>query len=102
MRLAYRERRDRAVETAAALGLDVFRTQGTFYLLVNVAASALSPMDFTLRLLEQERVAVAPGEVFGPGGAGLVRISLAREPDEIAEGLTRIARAIERFGAGGG
>jgi aspartate aminotransferase len=101
MRLAYRERRDRAVETAAALGLDVFRTQGTFYMLVNVAASRLSATDFTMRLLEQERVAVAPGEVFGPGGAGLIRISLAREPDEIAEGLTRIAHAIETFGAAG-
>ena len=37
MRAAYRERRDRAVETAAAHGLDVFRTQGTFYMLVDIA-----------------------------------------------------------------
>ena len=99
MRLAYRERRDRAVETASTLGLDVFRTQGTFYMLVNVAGSRLSSRDFTLRLLDEHRVAVAPGEVFGPGGDGLVRISLAREPDEIAEGLSRIARAIETFGS---
>jgi aminotransferase len=68
---------------------------------VNVSASGLTARDFTMRLLEQECVAVAPGEVFGPGGAGLVRISLAREPEEIAEGLTRIARALETSGAGG-
>jgi aspartate aminotransferase len=98
MRVAYRERRDRALEEAGALGLDVFRTQGTFYMLIDVAGSGLNSRDFTLRLLEEQRVAVAPGEVFGPGGHGLVRISLAREPDEIAEGLTRIARAIETFG----
>ena len=41
MRDAYRERRDRAVEAAAAHGLDVFRTQGTFYMLVDIAASGL-------------------------------------------------------------
>ncbi len=95
MRLAYRERRDRAVSVAAEVGLDVFRTQGTFYMLVDVSRSRMTPRDFTLHLLEHHDVAVAPGEVFGPGGDGLVRISLAREPDEIAEGLRRIARAID-------
>jgi aspartate/methionine/tyrosine aminotransferase len=97
MRAAYRMRRDRAVDVAAEFGLDVFRTQGTFYMLVNVSASGLSPHEFTLRLLDEFHVAVAPGEVFGPGGNGLVRISLAREPGETAEGMTRIARAIETF-----
>ena len=99
MRAAYRERRDRAVETAAAHGLDVFRTQGTFYMLVDVAASGLSSRDFTLRLLDEFRVAVAPGEVFGPGGHGLVRLSFAVEPDVLAEGMSRIAEAIETYAA---
>jgi len=99
MRAAYRERHDRAVESAAAHGLDVFRTQGTFYMLVDVAASGLSPREFTLRSLDEFHVAVAPGDVFGPGGDGLVRISFAVEPDVLAEGLSRIAQAIESFKA---
>jgi aspartate aminotransferase len=99
MREAYRRRRDRAVEEAARLGLPVFRTQGTFYMLVDISASGLSPREFTLRLLDEHHVAVAPGEVFGPGGDGLVRISLAVEEDVIAEGLTRIATAVEAFAA---
>ena len=72
--------------------LPVFRTQGTFYMLVDISASGLSPREFTLRLLEESHVAVAPGEVFGPGGDGLVRISFAVEEDVLAEGLRRIAR----------
>jgi aspartate/methionine/tyrosine aminotransferase len=99
MRLAYRERRDRAVAVAAELGLDVFRTQGTFYMLVDVSASGLPAHEFTLRLLDELHVAVAPGEVFGPGGAGLVRVSLGREADETTEGLRRIRRAIDAFAA---
>jgi aspartate/methionine/tyrosine aminotransferase len=99
MRDAYRERRDRAVEAAAAHGLDVFRTQGTFYMLVDISAAGLSPREFTLRLLDDLHVAVAPGEVFGPGGDGFVRISFAVEPDVVAAGMARIARAVETFAA---
>ncbi len=94
MRLAYATRRDRARAAAAELSLRVSRTEGTFYMLVDVSDSGLTSRDFTMRLLRDARVAVAPGEVFGPGGEGLVRISLAREPDEIAEGLRRISATI--------
>ena len=97
MRTAYRERRDRAVDVASSAGLDVFRTQGTFYMLVDIASSGLSSRDFTQRLLDEFNVAVAPGEVFGPGGAGLVRISFAVEPDVLAEGMSMISRAVEAF-----
>jgi aspartate/methionine/tyrosine aminotransferase len=97
MRDAYRERRDRAVEAASAHGLDVFRTQGTFYMLVDVSASGLSAREFTLRALEELHVAVAPGEVFGPGGEGLVRVSFGVEADVLAEGMARLAQAIETF-----
>jgi aminotransferase len=45
------------------------------------------------RLLEEHRVAVAPGEGFGPSGAGWARISLA-VPDEVIEaGAERLADA---------
>ncbi len=96
MRDAYRERRDVAVAAARDLGLSVSRTKGTFYMVVDVSASGLEPMDFTLRLLEEGGVSVAPGEVFGPGGAGIVRISLAVEPEPLVEGMRRIAAMLAR------
>src|SRR5262249_33427135 len=99
MRAAYVRRRDRAVAEAGRLGLPIFRTQGTFYMLVDISGSGLEPREFTLRLLDERHVAVAPGEVFGAGGAGRVRISLAVEEDVIAEGLERIAQAIDDFAA---
>ena len=61
--------------------------------------SGLPAREFTLRLLDELHVAVAPGEVFGPGGEGLVRISFAVEADVLAEGMSRLARAIETFAA---
>jgi aspartate/methionine/tyrosine aminotransferase len=42
-------------------------------------------------------VAVAPGETFGPGGAGLVRLSLAAAAPVIEEGIARLARAVDAW-----
>ncbi len=51
------------------------------------------------RLLLEHRVAVAPGEGFGPSGAGYARISVS-VPDEVLEaGLARLARALEQVHA---
>jgi aspartate/methionine/tyrosine aminotransferase len=99
MRDAYRERRDRAWELLCERGLRAFRTQGTFYLVADVSDAGLSSMEFTLRLLREWGVAVAPGEVFGPGGEGLVRVSLAEEPDVIEVGLGRLADAVQTLAA---
>jgi aspartate/methionine/tyrosine aminotransferase len=98
MRDAYVARRDRSLLAARRLGLSVSPTDGTFYMLIDISACGQSSRDFTMRLLRDASVAVAPGEVFGPGGNGLVRISLAREPDEIEEGMHRIAATIATMG----
>jgi aspartate/methionine/tyrosine aminotransferase len=47
------------------------------------------------RLLTEHRVAVAPGEGFGPSGAGWARLSLAVTDDVIARGAERLAEAFE-------
>jgi aspartate aminotransferase len=99
MREAYRGRRDSAWEAVLAEDLDAVRTQGTFYMLVDVSAAGLESMELARRLLEEERVAVAPGLVFGPGGEGKARISFAGEPETIREGVRRIARLLERAAA---
>ena len=96
MRSAYVENRDSAWTRLLELGLEGFRTQGTFYMLVDIAKSGLAPLDFSLRLLEEGGVAVAPGEVFGPGGNGVVRISLANDRENIELGLDALSSFIEK------
>ncbi len=96
MRSAYVENRDSAWTRMLELGLEGFRTQGTFYMLVDIARSGLAPLDFSLRLLEEGGVAVAPGEVFGPGGNEVVRISLANDRENIELGLDALSSFIEK------
>ncbi len=80
-RAVYEARRDRVV--AAIPGA---RSEGTFF------AWAPLPAGLTAeRLLAETRVAVAPGEGFGPSGAGFARISLAVTDELLDEALARIA-----------
>ena len=99
MLTAYRERRDLGWQLVREQGIPAFRTQGTFYMLVDVSSAGLPPLDFARRALAEWGVAVAPGEVFGPAGDGLVRISLAPEPAELEAGIGRLAAAVRTLGA---
>jgi aspartate/methionine/tyrosine aminotransferase len=94
---AYRRRRDLVVDRLTGLGMSVFRPAGAFYAWVDVAASGLGAREFALRLLAEERVAVAPGTAFGARGEGFVRLSLAAAEDDLAEGATRIAALCSRL-----
>jgi aspartate/methionine/tyrosine aminotransferase len=95
MRLAYIANRDFAWSRILDLGLESFRTQGTFYMLIDISKSGLAPLEFSLRLLEEHGVAVAPGEVFGPGGNEVIRISLANTLESIEHGLEAISTFIK-------
>ena len=44
-------------------------------------------------LLEEHRLAVAPGEGFGPSGAGWARLSLAVSDEAIDLGIERLQQA---------
>jgi aminotransferase len=79
----YRRRRDVLVQ-----GLGLQAPDGTFYAWWRLP-DGLTPE----RLLEQARVAVAPGEGFGARGAGYARLSLAVGDDDLAEGVARLAAA---------
>jgi bifunctional pyridoxal-dependent enzyme with beta-cystathionase and maltose regulon repressor activities len=46
------------------------------------------------RILDRARVALAPGEGFGPAGAGHARISLAVSDETLDEALARLQDAL--------
>lgn len=51
--------------------------QGAFYAFVDVRLTGLDSGEFADRLLDEEHVAVVPGEAFGEEGHGFVRLSYA-------------------------
>lgn len=94
MRDSYRARRDTAVAALREHGLLIAEPRGTFYAMADVGALGEDSFEIARRLLFEQRVAVAPGETFGPAGRGTVRLSLASPPEVVAEAIGRIARAV--------
>jgi arginine:pyruvate transaminase len=58
---------------------------------VDIRATGLSGEVFARRLLDEEKVAVMPGESFGPALNGWLRLSLTRSDDELAEACRRLS-----------
>jgi aspartate/methionine/tyrosine aminotransferase len=65
--------------------------------MLDVSRSGLDGHAFALRLLDEERVAVAPGTAFGDAARDQVRISLATETGALLEGLERACRLVEQL-----
>jgi aminotransferase len=85
-RATYERRRDRAL--AALPGIEA-HSEGTFFVWFRLPGG-VTPQ----RLLEEHRVAVAPGEGFGARGAGWARLSLATPDDRLDLGLERLREGL--------
>ena len=97
-RESYRIRRDFLKRKMEEAGLQPTQPAGAFYLFVDIRSTGLTSREFALQLLEEEKVAVVPGEAFGPGGQGFVRCSYATSLDRIEVAAERIARFAKKFG----
>jgi aminotransferase len=85
-RAVYEARRDRVL--ASLPDVDA-RSEGTFFVWFRLPEGITAE-----RLLDEHRVAVAPGEGFGARGAGWARLSLATPDDRLDLGLARLAEAL--------
>lgn len=92
----YNRRRRLIVDGLNRLGLKTFEPRGAFYAFPNITSSGLDDETFAERLLQEEHVAVVPGNAFGAGGEGFVRCSYATAYEKIEEALYRIERFLNR------
>ncbi len=98
MRQEYDRRRRLIVGGLNRLGLPTFEPHGAFYAFPNVAITGMDDETFAQKLLEEERVAVVPGNSFGSGGEGFVRCSYATAYEKIEEALSRMQDFMHRHG----
>jgi aminotransferase len=94
----YNRRRRLMVDGFNRLGLKTFEPRGAFYAFPNISASGMDDETFCRKLLKEEKVAVVPGNSFGPGGEGFVRSCYATSYERIEEALRRMEHFMNRYG----
>mgnify|MGYP000953073180 CR=1 FL=1 len=92
----YNYRRRYIVDGFRAMGLSCFEPLGAFYVFPCIKSLGMSSEEFCNQLLQEEKVAVVPGNAFGESGEGFIRCSYAYSIDNIKEALIRIERFVKR------
>ena len=95
MRREYNYRRRFIVDGFREMGLSCFEPLGAFYVFPCIRSLGMTSEEFATRLLEEEKVAVVPGNAFGASGEGFIRCSYAYSLDNIEEALKRIGRFVK-------
>ena len=96
MRDQYHRRRDLVVRRFNEMGLKCHSPRGSFYAFPEVGATGLNETEFSVKLLQDEKVAVVPGTAFGPNGRGHLRACFATGYEQLIEACDRMERFIAR------
>ena len=94
----YNLRRRYLVEAFNRIGMTCFNPEGAFYVFPSIQCTGMDSETFCEKLLEEERVAVVPGNAFGESGEGFVRVSYAYSLRHLMEAVERITHFLERHG----
>ncbi|ELZ13314.1 class I and II aminotransferase [Haloterrigena salina JCM 13891] len=90
----YDRRRQFVLSRFREIGMDVFEAKGAFYCFPEVP-EGFTAEEFAEEVLREQGVAVVPGDVFGAGGDGHLRISYATGLEDLREALARIEAFVD-------
>ncbi len=94
---SYNLRRKLLVKSFRDMGLDCFEPLGAFYVFPSIQKTGLTTEEFVVKLLNEEKVAVVPGNAFGECGEGFIRCSYAYSIDNLNEALKRIKSFVSKY-----
>ena len=87
---SFKQRRNYIVKELNRIGLKTHMPAGAFYVFPSIKVTGLSSEDFCEKLLDEENLALVPGNAFGDTGEGYVRISYAYSLDEIKKAIEKL------------
>lgn len=99
MREAYNQRRRYLMHAFREMGLPCFEPFGAFYVFPCIKEFGMTSDEFATRLLEEEHVAVVPGNAFGDCGEGFLRISYAYSLEALKIALGRLEKFVTKLRA---
>jgi aspartate aminotransferase len=90
-----RAARDIAIDgLSACRRVEVVRPEGAFYAFLRVDGMTDS-LAFAKEALARAKVGLAPGSAFGPMGEGYLRLCFARDPQQVAAAVARLAPLLD-------
>ncbi len=99
MKTAYNQRRRFLINAFKEMGLECFEPFGAFYVFPCIKEFNMTSEEFATRFLEEEKVAVVPGNAFGASGEGFVRISYAYSLENLKSAIERLRHFIKQLRA---
>lgn len=97
MRAEYVQRRNYIMEKMSALGFNIIKPDGAFYIFAKIPEGyEQDSMKFCQAFAREQAVAIIPGAAFGQYGEGYVRLSYAASMEKIETAMTRLARFMGR------
>jgi len=87
----YRQRRDIVVDGLRRVGIAVEPPRASLYVWALVPKGWQS-VAFATTALEQARVSLTPGDMFGVNGEGYIRIALTAPNQRVSEAMERLER----------
>ena len=96
----YRARRDTLIDSFRRAGWDVPKPSASMFCWAPVPeqCKSMSSLEFSLALINEAGVAVAPGSGFGERGEGYVRIALVENEQRIRQAARNIKRFLQTHG----
>ncbi len=70
----------------------IYPPMGSFYLFINIKDTGLTSEEACMKIFEEARVAMIPGDAFGACGQGFLRIACTVGMDELKEAFDRIEK----------
>ncbi len=97
MRESYNQRRRYLLHAFQEMGLECFEPYGAFYMFPCIKEFGMTSDEFATRFLEEEKVAVVPGNAFGHCGEGYLRISYAYSLEKLKVAMGKLEAFITRL-----
>jgi len=93
----YAKRRDEVCRGLDRLGWTYERPRASMFVWSRIAEAHLkgqSTLDFCLRMMDEAKVALAPGRAFGENGEAFVRIALVENEQRLRQAMRNLERAL--------
>ncbi|MFW9946957.1 MAG: pyridoxal phosphate-dependent aminotransferase [Candidatus Odinarchaeota archaeon] len=92
---SFDERRLFVYNRLKQLGFEVVKPKGAFYIMPSVKNFDVSGLEFSKKIMEQQALAIIPGDTFGSFSNDRIRITYATEMSKLEKAMDRIEEFVK-------